>query len=65
VIVYWAQIKPPTLNLLFLIAGIIGLPVCIYGWHRWHRSLWLIGVGTFAYFLVSSLREILLRIRGR
>jgi hypothetical protein len=57
--------KPSTLNILFLIAGLIGMPICIYGWQRWHQFLWLLGVGIFAYFFVSSLREILLKARGR
>lgn len=56
--------KPSTLNLYFLIAGIIGFPGCLYGWQKWHRVPWLIGIGIFGYFLVSSLREILLRMRG-
>jgi hypothetical protein len=58
-------VKPSTLNLLFLIAGIIGLPVCIYGWQRWHRAPWLVGIGIFTSFFISGLREILLKARGR
>lgn len=57
--------KPSTFNLLFLIAGIIGLPVCVYGWQRWNRAPWLVGIGLFTSFFITSLREILLKARGR
>jgi hypothetical protein len=56
--------KPSTFNLLFFIAGIVGLPACIYGWQRWHRVPWLIGIGVFTSFFISGLREILLKARG-
>lgn len=57
--------KPSTLNILFLIAGLIGMPICLYGWQRSHQHphLWLLGVGIFIYFLISSLRELLLKPR--
>jgi Na+/H+ antiporter NhaA len=57
--------KPAGFNLLFLIVGLIGLLLSIYGWQRWHRVPWLIGIGFFMSFFISSLREILLRARGR
>ena len=57
--------KLATFNLAFLIAGITGMPMCLYGWRRWHHKLWLIGVGLFAYFLVSSLRDLLMKPRTR
>jgi hypothetical protein len=57
--------KPSTFNLLFLVAGLIGLPICIHGWYRSHRIPWLIGIGVFVSLFVSSLREILLKFRGR
>lgn len=57
--------KASTLNLLFLIAGLVGMPICVYGWHRWHKVPWLLGIGIFLYFLVSSLRVILLNIRNQ
>ena len=57
--------KPYTFNLLFLIAGIIGLSACIYGWQRWHKVPWLIGIGIFMSFFISGLREVILMVRGR
>jgi hypothetical protein len=57
--------KPSTFNFLFFIGGLVGLPICIYGWQRTHRSAWLIGIGVFVSFFISGLREILLRFRGR
>lgn len=57
--------KPATFNLAFLIAGIVGMPISLYGWQRWHHKLWLIGVGLFAYCLISSLRELLMKPRTR
>lgn len=57
--------KPSILNILFLITGLIGTPLCIYAWHRSPGILWLIGIGIFAYFLVSSLREALVNLRRR
>jgi uncharacterized membrane protein YoaK (UPF0700 family) len=59
----FSRMKPSTLNLQFLIAGLIGMPICLFGWQRSHQHLWLLGVGLFAYFLVSSVREILLKSR--
>lgn len=57
--------KPSTLNLLFLIAGVIGVPICLYRWQRSHHNPWLLGAGIFLYFVVSSLHEILLTVRKR
>lgn len=57
--------KASTLNICFLIAGLIGLPICLHAWQRSHRNPWLLGIGIFAYFLISSLRESLLKYRGR
>lgn len=61
----FSPMKPSTLNIQFLIAGLIGMPICLYGWQRSHQHLWLLGVGIFAYFLVSSVRELLLKSRGQ
>ena len=58
-----SPLKPSTLNIEFLIAGLIGMPICLYGWQRSHQHLWLLGVGIFAYFLLSSVREIVLKSR--
>ena len=49
---------PASLNNYLLTAGIIGIPICLYGWHRWHHNLWLLGLGIFIYFALSSVREI-------
>jgi hypothetical protein len=57
--------KLSTLNILFTIADLIGMPICIYGWQRWHQHLWLLGIGIFAYFLVSRLIDILLNACGQ
>lgn len=57
--------KPSTLNYLFLIAGLIGVPIFLQRWQRTHYNPWLLGVGIFLYFVVSSLREILLSVNKR
>jgi hypothetical protein len=61
----FTQMKPPTLNYLFLIAGLIGVPIFMRRWERTHHDPWLLGVGIFLYFVVSSLREILLGLKKR
>lgn len=57
--------KPSTLNYLFLIAGLIGVPIFLHRWQRTHYNPWLLGVGIFLYFVVSSLREILVSANKR
>jgi hypothetical protein len=57
--------KPSTLNYLFLIAGLIGVPIFMRRWERTHYDPWLLGVGIFLYFVVSSLREILVELKKR
>jgi hypothetical protein len=57
--------KPSTLNYLFLIAGLIGVPIFMRRCERTHYNPWLLGVGIFLYFVVSNLHEILLGLRKR
>jgi hypothetical protein len=61
----FSPVKPSTLNIQFFVVGLIGMPICLYCWERSRQHLWLLGVGFFAYFLVSSVREILLKSRGQ
>ena len=57
--------KPSTLNYLFLLAGLIGVPIFMHRWEQTHYKPWVIGVGIFLYFVVSSLREIILGLKKR
>jgi hypothetical protein len=59
------MIKPSTLNALFLITGLVGLAVCLHYWNKDHHNPWLIGVGVFVYFLISSFSEVLSNLRKR
>jgi hypothetical protein len=55
--------KASTLNYLFLLAGLIGVPIFMHRWERTHYNPWLLGVGIFLYLVVSSLREILVGLK--
>jgi hypothetical protein len=43
------------LNRIFLVVGLIGLPICIFGARRSHSAPFLIGVGLFGYLVISSI----------
>jgi hypothetical protein len=55
--------KPRLLNLLFLFTGVIGLWICLHYWSRSHRNPWLLGIGLFVYFIISSFSEMLSNLR--
>jgi hypothetical protein len=58
-------VKPETLNLIFLITGIAGLGICLHYWSTSHDNPWLLGVGLFVYFVVSSFSEFLSALKKR
>jgi hypothetical protein len=43
------------LNRIFLVAGLIGLPICIVGARRADSIPFLLGIGLFGYLVVSSI----------
>jgi hypothetical protein len=42
------------LNRIFLVVGLIGLPICIVGERRMHSVPFLLGIGLFGYLFISS-----------
>lgn len=42
------------LNRIFLVVGIIGLPICIYYARRSQSIPLLLGIGLFGYLVISS-----------
>jgi hypothetical protein len=59
------SMKPRVLNLLFLVVGVIGLGISLHYWSRSHRNPWLLGIGLFVYFIISSFSEMLSQLRKR
>jgi hypothetical protein len=57
--------KPRVLNLSFLVVGVIGLGISLHYWSRSHRNPWLLGIGLFVYFIISSFSEMLSQLRKR
>jgi hypothetical protein len=45
---------------IFFVSGLLGLPVCIWGWLQWHKIGWLLGVSICTYLLVVSTAEAVL-----
>lgn len=42
------------LNRIFLIVGLIGLPICIWQERKTHMVTSLLGIGLFGYLILSS-----------
>ncbi len=57
------SLNTASLNRIFFSAGLVGLPICIVGWQRWGHFAWLIGIGLFSYFVVSSITDAIQRTR--
>ena len=47
--------NPLVLNRIFLVVGLIGLPVCIYYARRSGTVPALLGMGLFGYLVISSI----------
>lgn len=55
--------KALSLNRYFFLAGLTGVPICLWGDMRWHKYPWLIGLGTSVCFMVSSITDAVMKTR--
>lgn len=50
-------VRSNKLRPIFFLAGLAGLPLCIWGWIHWHAYGWLIGLSAAVFLLTITVGE--------